>query len=658
MLPPTPFSTLARAVAQGAQPADVLPEMHRAVLAACHATASVVLQRARRSGEYQATSGRGFAELGGPWLPGAEARDVESRTAAGPVLCNLTTLPALAARLGASTALIVPLGGGGEPAYLVVAGGRLPPDEALEIGGRAHVEFGLTLRLARVARQAAIHTRLQELFLAFSRGISATLSLVHALETLAHDANALLGTTRTSIWLHDRRARELHLSASSDPAHSAAPVTTASEEAPSRGMRLDRPQIEDGPGGAVLLTPLRGWRRALGTIVIEGCAAELDDDDFTQAAYELARQLSVAVENVQLLEEVLQQRRLLEDTFNSLIDLVVVTDKALRVVQMNEAFAARVGAARPALLQCAVAELIGVEMAAWVSDHEGSVRMKQFTGKPLGGILAATVTPLINQDGEPVGQVLVIRDITAQTELEREQAALRERLGQSERLASLGQFVAGIAHEINNPLQGVLGHLELLIATEEAARPVRPTLRRIYHEGDRAAKIVRDLLVFAGSRRMVRQAVPLPSVISRAVTSRRAALRRAGITVGRHNAEGVPAVAGDPLLLQQAFLNILMNAEHAIASTGVSSGRIDVRIEAVNGRVRTTVRDTGPGISAEALPRIFDPFFTTKDVGQGTGLGLAITYGIIQDHGGTIHAANAPDGGAIFTIELAAAPKP
>jgi signal transduction histidine kinase len=266
------------------------------------------------------------------------------------------------------------------------------------------------------------------------------------------------------------------------------------------------------------------------------------------------------------------------------------------------------------------------------------------------------VTPLINQDGDPVGRVLVARDITAQTRLESEREALRERLGQSEKLASLGQFVAGIAHEINNPLQGVLGHLELLIGTSDAARPVRPMLRRIYQEGDRAAKIVRNLLVFTGSRRMARQRVRIDRVLSRALASRSAARRRAHIEVSRHQADEVPDVAGDPLLLQQAILNILINAEHAITATS-GQGRIETSVAASldKGMVQVTIRDTGRGIPAEILPRIFDPFFTTKEVGQGTGLGLAITYGIVQEHGGTIQAANAPEGGASFVIELPAA---
>jgi two-component system sensor histidine kinase HupT/HoxJ len=117
----------------------------------------------------------------------------------------------------------------------------------------------------------------------------------------------------------------------------------------------------------------------------------------------------------------------------------------------------------------------------------------------------------------------------------------------------------------------------------------------------------------------------------------------------------VPPVSGDGLLLQQALLNILINAEHAIESAG-TPGRIHTSVSAVNGgdTVRLTIEDTGPGIPAEILPRIFDPFFTTKDVGKGTGLGLAITYGIVLEHGGTIHASNTPEGGARFTIDLPA----
>jgi signal transduction histidine kinase len=142
-------------------------------------------------------------------------------------------------------------------------------------------------------------------------------------------------------------------------------------------------------------------------------------------------------------------------------------------------------------------------------------------------------------------------------------------------------------------------------------------------------------------------------VVRRAIASRRAALARADIDVVQHTSDALPMISGDLLLLQQAFLNILINAEHAIESSG-SGGRIDVTTAVAGGDVVTTVRDTGPGIPKEILPRIFDPFFTTKDVGKGTGLGLAIAYGIVTEHGGGIQAVNAPGGGAIFTITLPA----
>jgi PAS domain S-box-containing protein len=514
----------------------------------------------------------------------------------------------------------------------------------------------------------SLHHRIQQLLLGFSRGISATLSVSTALEALSSEVNALLGTRRVSIWIHNRRARELAFAASSDRNHRSAGtrVQTESDTIPARGLRLDAPQFTPAAPEEprMLVAPLRGWRRALGTVIIEGEPDGLGDEPFVDAVQDFAVQLSFALENVQLLEEVLQQRRLLEDTFNSLIDLVVVTDDGLRVVQMNDAFAVRVGSARHAVLERPLADLIGPEMAAWAAETESAkgtddgaagARTKQFKDNRLGGIFAATVTPLINRDLEPVGRVLVARDITSQMQMETEREALRGRLAQAEKLASLGQFVAGIAHEMNNPLQGVLGHLELLIETSEAARPVRPTLRQIYQEGDRAAKIVRNLLIFTGAQRMTRQRLRLDRVLARALASRAASLRRNQVEVTREVAADVPRVSGDMLLLQQALLNVLINAEHAIASRGVP-GRIEVTVSAVNSgeTVRLTIDDSGAGIPPDVLPRIFDPFFTTKDVGEGTGLGLAITYGIVQEHNGTIQASNAPGGGARFTIDLPA----
>ncbi len=273
----------------------------------------------------------------------------------------------------------------------------------------------------------------------------------------------------------------------------------------------------------------------------------------------------------------------------------------------------------------------------------------------LQGTFVMTLTPLMGEEREPVGIVLVARDVTPQAALEAERVELRNRLVQSEKLAALGQFVAGIAHELNNPLQGVLGHIELLRATGAFPKALRRDMQRIYREADRAAKIVRNLLVFAGSRRLVRRRTNVNATLSRVLSLRAPAFRAANIEIVRRHAEALPRVKGDPLLLHQALLNVVLNAEHAI---GVNGGRIEtstaVRREHGVAQVVVQIRDTGHGISASAMPRLFEPFYTTKEVGKGTGLGLAITYGIIQEHGGHIAASNHPEGGAVFTVQLPA----
>src|SRR6185436_19142409 len=306
-------------------------------------------------------------------------------------------------------------------------------------------------------------------------------------------------------------------------------------------------------------------------------------------------------------------------------------------------------------------ECIGPELAAWVALQEQSpVRPEGETAPTcevvdpvLAGPFMVTATDLLDEHRHRVGSVLVARDMTPQTRLDAEREELRHRLTQSEKLAALGQFVAGIAHELNNPLQGVLGHLELLRATGAFPKQLRREIQTIYREADRAAKIVRNLLVFAGSRRLERRAVSLNAMLQKVVALRAAPWRSLDIEVVRHYDEKLPRVQSDPLLLHQVFLNMVMNAEHAIAATG-HAGRLEVTTEVApsGDRIVAHMRDTGTGIPANTLTRIFEPFYTTKDVGKGTGLGLAIAYGIVQEHGGHISAANHPDGGAIFTVEL------
>lgn len=662
---PGPLSALARGVARGTRPSELLADLHREVLLDAGAGGSLVLERVTRSGDYVASSGAGALDVTGMRLRGADAKVLDTLVSDTPRICDLRAIPSLLRTCGVDNVVAVGIAGTRRHACLLVSMNGQPTPELSSAIARARVEFGLALELERLAREALLHERVRDLFLAFSRSL-ANLHPAAGLQSLARDANALFGARRTAIWIHDRHARSLNLVAASDGAHDTPTVSTADLASPaSRGLRLDRPRILVSPSEQVLVAPLRGWRRALGTLVVEGQFFELDDEQIVDFGNEVARQLSAALENVQLLQELIRQHRTLADTFNAFADLVVVTDNELRTVQVNQAFELRTGIARGELLDRPLSELVGRDMADWVAavpavTDAGRDRQEpwsqQFDDERLGGVFAATVTTLMTQDQEPAGRVLVARDITAHVRLERDREALRERLAQSEKLASLGQFVAGIAHEMNNPLQGVLGHLELMMRGQDGKRPPRTQLKRIYNEADRAARIVRNLLVFAGSRRMARRRVGVDRILSRALASRSAALRRANVEIVRQQARQAPHVTGDPLLLQQAFLNILINAEHALGEPGAGGRRLEIATKHDRARkmVIATIRDSGPGIPPEVLARVFDPFFTTKDVGKGTGLGLAITFGIIQDHSGSIHAANAPGGGAVFTIELPA----
>jgi signal transduction histidine kinase len=219
-------------------------------------------------------------------------------------------------------------------------------------------------------------------------------------------------------------------------------------------------------------------------------------------------------------------------------------------------------------------------------------------------------------------------------------------------MLALGQFVAGVAHELNNPLQGVIGHLELMRASRRLSPDLARDIALVHREAERAARIVTNLLLFAGSGRLRARRISLNGVVTRALRVRTAALKAAHIDVTRDLAEPSPQVNADPILLQQAILNVVMNAEHAIGTGGHLS--IATRLDTAAGRATIAIEDSGPGLADDVRARVFEPFFTTKEVGQGTGMGLAIAFGIVRAHEGTIEADNHAGGGARFVIALPA----
>ena len=664
--------SLTSVLARASRPTDVLPHLHRHAIEATGGCCSLLFEHNPRSGSMQATSAYALDELRvDPWLPGPDEAAIVAQTftrGEAMLVGDLARqMPELAARLGTPFALLLPLTRGDERVGLLAVGSQTPAvASTIAVDGWAASDaFVTALELFRLRRRDELQRDLRDLIDEFSDSISATLDLTAGIEIFCVGANRLFGADRTSVWVHDRHARQLVLQGSSDPEHMARGVSVNTEDAlapAAIALRRTRAEVVS-PGDAATSTvtvPLRGCRRALGTIVFDGVRVEAGGElDLLDRADELGRQLSNTIEATQLLDNVLRSRRELENTFDSIWHLVVVSNLAGRIVQVNEAFAGRLGRSRDSLIGEPLADCISVELAEWLATIESGDSLRE--GEPpasceihdsaLKGSFLVTVTSLLDSEHRRIGTVLVARDLTPQARTEAEREELRKRLTQSEKLAALGQFVAGIAHELNNPLQGVLGHLELLRVTGAFPKQLRKEVQTIYREADRAAKIVRNLLVFAGSRRLARRAVSLPPILQKVVALRSAACRAAGIEVVRHYDAKLPRLQSDPLLIHQVFLNILMNAEQAVAATG-RAGRIEISATRTEQHLVTTVRDTGNGISEEALSRIFEPFYTTKEVGKGTGLGLAIAYGIIQEHGGQIHAANHPEGGAMFTVEL------
>jgi two-component system, NtrC family, sensor kinase len=258
---------------------------------------------------------------------------------------------------------------------------------------------------------------------------------------------------------------------------------------------------------------------------------------------------------------------------------------------------------------------------------------------------------LLRHHGQPAGAVLLIDDITERVRLER---AAR----QSDKLAALGTLAAGLAHELNNPIGTISSRTELmLLEAESQALPAttRDDLIVLRRHAERVARIVQGLLSFARQSGRSRGPVDFNQIVDDTLLLVGTQTSKTSLTVARRLAPGLPLIEGDATALQQVLMNLVLNAREAMGGRG----EILVETDLISGppaHVRLTVRDTGPGIPAEVLPRIFDPFFTTKP--GGTGLGLSISYGIVREHGGTVDVHSEPGRGTTFVLSFPVSPAP
>ncbi len=341
----------------------------------------------------------------------------------------------------------------------------------------------------------------------------------------------------------------------------------------------------------------------------------------------------------------------------SATDGIFTVDRTGCFLSVNRSLEHAVGRTRGELLGQQVVELLEPDCRAAVQAmfdrtmagawQRGEMRFRGSDGATRIGSI--TTTPIL-EDGAVTGGLCIVRDVT-------EERQMAMHLLQQEKLAAVGQLVSGVAHELNNPLAGIVAFSQLLMAAPAMGDEQVNAVTTIQKEAKRAARIVSNLLLFARQRPPERAETDLNQVLLDTLELRRYALRTQQITVETELEPTLPITWADPFQLQQVVLNLLTNAEHAVRASA-RERRIILRTRRSDQWLVASVEDTGVGIAPEAVERIFNPFYSTKPVGEGTGLGLSISDGIVREHGGQIVVHSEPGCGATFSVQLPLVPSP
>jgi hypothetical protein len=371
----------------------------------------------------------------------------------------------------------------------------------------------------------------------------------------------------------------------------------------------------------------------------------------------VAAQAATAIENGRLYrqltvkaDELERMREFSENILESLNDGLAVVDREDRIVRWNRRLEELYGVRHE--------EAVGLRLDQIFDRAFFDVLRSARSESPEGGtfyrlplstrheparrlLVNVATTPLRDSDGAIAGTIVIIEDISARVQLE-------EQLQLSEKMASIGLLAAGVAHEVNTPLTGISSFTQMLLQNAEPDDPRTKVLEKIERQTFRAAKIVNGLLNLARPAQVERGPVDVHAVINDVLSLLEHQFRTARIQVRKELAAAPPIVQGIEYKLQQVLLNLFLNARDAMPK----GGWLTIGTRSDRDRAAIEIGDTGAGIPADQLSRIYDPFFSTKEIGKGTGLGLSITYGIVQEHDGTISCDSAVGQGTRFTLTL------
>ncbi len=352
-----------------------------------------------------------------------------------------------------------------------------------------------------------------------------------------------------------------------------------------------------------------------------------------------------SLRNSLLFQIISRSQKFWQETFDAISDIIFAINDQQEIIKCNRAFAEMLG--------IDIKKVIGKRVDELEIEHPLFYCCKKYINERKsgsaelshGGIQCIASTFLTNTpEGERI-KIFVVKDVT---ELRR----LKEQLYHADKLASIGQLVSGVAHEINNPLTGILGYTELLKMKVKDEALVAE-LNKIYKAAERCKRIVENLLTFSRQKPPERTFVDINELIDSAIELRVYWLRSNNIEVIREYGANLPAMFVDPQQLQQVFINLIVNAEYAVLETKKENRWIKIRTyKKSDDRVCLEFQDNGVGIPEDSINRIFDPFFTTKPVDKGSGLGLSISHGIIKEHNGEIRVESTPGEGTTFFIEL------
>ena len=407
------------------------------------------------------------------------------------------------------------------------------------------------------------------------------------------------------------------------------------EEARRRGAALT-----DEPPGSWIGVPLVAAGRAVGAVSLASDrAGVLGKPELTLVTAVLA-QAAIALENARLVELLSSAKREWEKTVDAITQAICIIDAHGTVRRANRVFAE--------LVQVPVTAIpgrpwLGLLPPAWSDPVARALAEPAATQAEIrAGERTLSFTAIAM--AEPGSAVLVIEDQT-------ERRRLQEQLIQSEKMSAIGQLIAGVAHDLNNPLASVVGFSDFLAEVGDIPPQFAEPLQVIRQEAERAATIVKNLLSFARSQEGERKLQPIGPIIESTLALLRNQLMANKVEATLEVDHGLPDVEVNGNQIKQVFVNLINNANQAIASDA-PSGRIWVTAKRLREGVAVSITDSGPGMTEELAGHVFEPFFTTKGEGEGTGLGLSICQGIVKEHGGRITLDTKPGGGATFTVEL------